>query len=273
MTMSMTWIGWFPWEAVRAPEGELATALLGTGAYLIACAPEEPAGTPSATCAEVVYIGETHRRGRSLRQRLLEFGNSAGFNGDRRNGHSGGWRWPPKNAGNGGADHCWVAIAPTPTAASLPLLSMREIYPTWAESMALWEHVRASQKLPSLNARERSGTGSDLARPPVDLHALLRQDESAATALVEWVATRWSGCPRDQFAAKPTRYESGAWRWHGVEYELPAGWWIGVGWSEAPAIVDVWVWKQESRDTFRKTASSVTEAYGLIDALIDWWCE
>lgn len=269
----VTWFGWFPWKTIHAPKADLATSLRQTGAYMIACAPTKPVGTPTPTLAEIVYIGETHRRGRSLRQRLFEFGNSAGFNDERRNGHSGGWRWPPPNAGIVGVDYCWIAIAPTPTAECLPLLSMREIYPTWVESMALWEHVGASQKLPSLNARERSGTGSDMPRPPVDLHALLRQDEGAATALVEWVATRWSGCPSSEFAARPTRYEIGAWRWHGVEYELPAGWWIGVGWSEAPAVVDVWVWKEESHDTFQRTASSVTEMHGLLEALVDWWCE
>lgn len=95
MTMNVTWLGWFPWEVVRAPDAALATALRQTGAYLVACAAEKPAGTPTASLAEIVYIGETHRRGRSLRQRLIEFGNSAGFNGKQRNGHSGGWRWPP----------------------------------------------------------------------------------------------------------------------------------------------------------------------------------
>jgi hypothetical protein len=276
MTIAVTWTGWLSWAEVIAPTATIGVALRQTGAYLVACSPERPMGSPTPALADVVYIGETHRRGRSLRQRLFEFGNSAGFNrpnGGRRNGHSGGWRWPPEHAKGVGAESCWIAVAPTPTRASEGCRAIREIYPTCVESESLLAYVTSQKRLPALNARERSGKGSDLPDLDVDVARLLAGDLDAADAFVEQVASRWGKRPPGSADPGEVQYTERDWHWRGAERELDDRWWIGVGWSGgSKTTVDVWVWKSNERGTFRETASTADEVHELIELLTDWWC-
>jgi hypothetical protein len=56
-----------------------------------------------SAAVEVRYVGETSE----FLRRMGQFGNSAGFWGQRRNGHSGGWRWLA-----GQSDNLWVGFFP-----------------------------------------------------------------------------------------------------------------------------------------------------------------
>ncbi|MDB4928280.1 MAG: hypothetical protein JWM10_764 [Myxococcaceae bacterium] len=276
MTIAVTWTGWLSWAEVNAPTATIQAALRQTGAYLVACSPERPMESPTPALADIVYIGETHRRGRSLRQRLFEFGKSAGFtraDGSRRSGHSGGWRWPPEHAKGVGAGSCWIAIAPTPTRATEACRAIREIYPTCVESESLLAYVTSQRRLPALNRRERSGKGSDLPELEVDVGGLLAGNLDAANAFVEQVASRWGTRAPGSADPSEVQYKTRDWSWRGVERELDDRWWIGVGWSAgAEAVVDVWVWRSGERDTFWETAATEDEVHELIELLTDWWC-
>jgi hypothetical protein len=89
---------------------------------------------------EVRYIGETI----NFNQRMGGFGNSAGFWGGRRFGHSAGWRWP-----EGQAEHCWIAFFPVGNELLTHLATgMRK----WLEAVALEEYRLACGRLPEVNS-------------------------------------------------------------------------------------------------------------------------
>ncbi len=144
---------WFSWADINAcfwpGRGGRAAAVnpllapvrnLG-GVYLLAWS-EQPPAALRPVAAEVRYIGETD----NFRQRMGGFGNSAGFWGERRLGHSAGWRWP-----EGRSEHLWVAFFPVGEDLVPHLATgMRK----WLEAVALEEHLRALGELPQINSAE-----------------------------------------------------------------------------------------------------------------------
>src|SRR5262245_32226926 len=93
---------WFRWSEVaecfwpgRGSRAAHANPLLAPvrflgGVYCLAWC-REPPRVIGPRAAAVRYIGESGE----FQRRMGQFGNSAGFfGGERRNGHSAGWRWP-----------------------------------------------------------------------------------------------------------------------------------------------------------------------------------
>ena len=104
------------------------------------------------TVAAVRYIGETSEFSR----RMGEFGNSAGFWGERRNGHSAGWRWPAGQSGN-----LWVSF----------FLIGGELLPhlakglrVWMEAVALEEFRLVYGRLPEINSADAEVESFDAER-------------------------------------------------------------------------------------------------------------
>jgi hypothetical protein len=108
------------------------------GVYCLAWALTSPT-VVGPIAPEVRYIGETSE----FRRRMGQFGTSAGFWGERRPGHSGGWRWPA-----GQSQHTWVSFYPIGNEL-LPHLAtgMR----AWMEAVALEEFRLANGHLPEIN--------------------------------------------------------------------------------------------------------------------------
>jgi len=90
-------------------------------------------------CPAVRYIGETSQ----FRRRMGQFGNSAGFWKDRRNGHSAGWRWPI-----GKTKNTWVGFFPV---ANELLPHLAKGLRLWMEAVALEEFRLAHRSLPEIN--------------------------------------------------------------------------------------------------------------------------
>src|SRR5689334_18403024 len=92
---------WFPWSEIgvcfRPGRGGRSSQVNPTlcpvrdlgGVYLIAWARKAPESL-HPTHPAVLYVGETA----NFKRRLCQFGDSAGFFGDRRKGHSAAFRWP-----------------------------------------------------------------------------------------------------------------------------------------------------------------------------------
>lgn len=104
---------WFRWEEVTRsfwPEGgsrlsrqagEEASSIGDTGGvYLLSWSPTAPP-LKGPTCDALQYVGETN----NFRKRMGQFANSAGFWGERKNGHTAAWRWP-----KGESRNLWVAF-------------------------------------------------------------------------------------------------------------------------------------------------------------------
>jgi hypothetical protein len=108
------------------------------GVYLIAWCQQPPARLhPRAV--EVRYIGETH----NFANRMGGFGNSAGFWGERRFGHSAAWRWP-----EGKSDKMWVAFFTVGDDLEPHLATgLRK----WLEAVALEEYRLEYGRLPEIN--------------------------------------------------------------------------------------------------------------------------
>jgi hypothetical protein len=117
---------------------ELAPVRTLGGVYCLAWSPNAPLAIGPAA-APVRYIGETGE----FRRRMCQFGNSAGFWGERRNGHSAGWRWPV-----GQSDNAWVTFFPIGNDL-LPHLAAG--LRAWLEAVALEEFRLVHGRLPEIN--------------------------------------------------------------------------------------------------------------------------
>jgi hypothetical protein len=89
--------------------------------------------------AEVVEIGETG----CFKARMDKFRTSAGFRGERGDGHSTAWKWP-----EGRHEKLWVAFFPLGGNLELHLAKGLRV---WLEAVAFEEHRQASGSLPLLN--------------------------------------------------------------------------------------------------------------------------
>jgi hypothetical protein len=141
---------WFSWSEIadcfwpgkgrRAKDvnAELAPVRHKGGVYLVAWSPEPPPRLHPREAA-VRYIGETLY----FSNRMGGFGNSAGFWGERRFGHSAAWRWP-----EGKSENMWVAffVVGEQLAAHLAV-GLRK----WLEAVALEEHRLEHGCLPEIN--------------------------------------------------------------------------------------------------------------------------
>ena len=111
------------------------------GVYFLAWSPDVPAeARPKAS--EICYIGETVR----FKNRMTQFSNSAGFNGDRKTGHNPAMRWP-----EGRKEHLWVAFFKVVEDPLQP--HVEEGLRRWMEAVALEEHRLAHGALPQLNVK------------------------------------------------------------------------------------------------------------------------
>lgn len=141
---------WFSWVEVaecfwpgrggRASQvnPELAPVRYTGGVYCLAWSPEPPT-ILGPTAAEARYIGATNE----FRRRIGQFGNSAGFWGERQNGHSAAWRWP-----KGCTDHAWLSFFPIGNEL-LPHLAAGMRF--WMEAVALEEFRLVHGRLPEIN--------------------------------------------------------------------------------------------------------------------------
>lgn len=127
---------------------ELAPVCTLGGVYCFAWSPEPPS-IVGPTAAAVRYIGETSE----FRRRMGQFGNSAGFWGERSNGHSAGWRWPV-----GQSDNTWVAFFAVGNEL-LPHLAAGMRF--WMEAVALEEFRLAHGQLPEINEAVAEVEGFD----------------------------------------------------------------------------------------------------------------
>ena len=146
---------WYHWREVRAcfwpgrghkshlVDPDLAEVRFVGGVYLLAWS-EAPPSILLPTAREVQEIGET---GEFLR-RMGQFGNSAGFFGDRCNGHSTAWKWPL-----GRTEKLWVGFFPAGDE-FLPRKHMAKAWRGWLEGVAFDEHLQAHGTLPALNAAD-----------------------------------------------------------------------------------------------------------------------
>jgi hypothetical protein len=166
------WIPWSVLDEVHPPE--IGSKLAQVGCYLLG----RLDGTPTAEAADpadsrVFYIGETHGNTTSLRWRLQQFGRSAGFYGDQRDGHYAAWRYPdlfpmdrisdaPGRSEPTSCSSARVFFAVCPWQPALQR-EARGIFPTLIEQQALWRHVAARRALPLLN---NSGRAASRQVPP-----------------------------------------------------------------------------------------------------------
>lgn len=72
-----------------------------------------------------------------------QFGSSAGFWGERSNGHSAGWRWPEAQT-----EHTWVGFFPVGDGLQPHLAAGMRL---WMEAVALEEYRLAFGRLPNIN--------------------------------------------------------------------------------------------------------------------------
>lgn len=141
---------WFTWAEMEAcfwpgkgnrsesVHAELAKIMNLGGVYLLAWSPTPPASV-SPACSQVQYIGQTHL----FRNRMGQFGASAGFWGKRDRGHSAGWRWPEGHK----RDLC---VAFFPVGNELPH-HLAEGLRHWVEALAIEAHHQAHARLPLVN--------------------------------------------------------------------------------------------------------------------------
>jgi hypothetical protein len=147
---------WFAWKEVAAcfwpghgkrsidTNPTLGKLVQLGGIYLFAHSEDEPRETPHPASFLVQYIGETN----NFKTRMSGFGRSAGFWGQRENGHSAAWAWDKPQG------ETWVAffVMGNDTGASEHVLTgLRK----WTEALALDEYFQTHNKLPNLNTRPR----------------------------------------------------------------------------------------------------------------------
>ena len=144
---------WFRWDEVSecfwpgrgrramVVNPKLAPVRHRGGIYCVAWSQQVPQCV-GPTAAEVKYIGET---GEFLR-RLGQFGESAGFGGGRRNGHSAAWRWPL-----GQKENTWVSFFEVGETLRAHLA---EGLRHWIEAVALEEYRLIYGHLPEVNEAE-----------------------------------------------------------------------------------------------------------------------
>jgi hypothetical protein len=86
-----------------------------------------------------------------------QFGNSAGFWGQRKNGHSAGWRWPLNQTENTWVGFFLVGEGLPPHLAS----GLRH----WMEAVALEEYRLVHGRLPEINAAQAEVERFDVPGP------------------------------------------------------------------------------------------------------------
>lgn len=145
---------WFRWADIAAcfrpgrgrravsVNQKLAPIRLLGGVYCLALS-SEPPSIIGPTAEAVRYIGETSE----FRRRMGQFGNSAGFWGERQDGHSAAWRWQAEQS-----DHTWVAFF---TIGNELLPHLAKGMRSWMEAVALEEFRLAHGQLPEINANKR----------------------------------------------------------------------------------------------------------------------
>lgn len=142
-----TWFRWADVEACFWPgrggraekvNPKLAPVRYCGGVYLLAWSPIPPERLHPAT-AEVKYIGQTN----NFRGRMGQFATSAGFWGQRANGHSAGWRWP-----EGQTRDTWIAFFEVGESLRPHLAAGLRC---WMEGLALEEHRLKLGRLPEIN--------------------------------------------------------------------------------------------------------------------------
>ncbi len=236
---SIAFSPWRPWAAVGERPWK---GLNETGAYLLARFPgSPPTGPAEPTAPEIFYIGEAHGRTSCLRNRLKQFGDSAGFWGRQKNGHYAAWDYPERfpqdksvSPRNGEpvikSDRVFVAVCSYSSQPNWPR-DARGVFPVLAESSALWLYVIAQGGLPALNNSGWQGRPHDPAIPSnlsAEVESLVFQEpgmEKKANCVIELLA--------DALGYKPARklYESKFDEWTEVERHLGAGLWLGLGWK------------------------------------------
>jgi hypothetical protein len=113
------------------------------GIYTMAWS-EAPPALLHPAAPEVKDIGETSE----YRRRMGQFGNSAGFFGERCKGHSTAWKWPL-----GRTEKLWAAFFPAGDD-FLPRKHLAKAWRCWLEGVAFEEHSQARGSLPALNAAD-----------------------------------------------------------------------------------------------------------------------
>jgi hypothetical protein len=144
---------WFHWRDVAAcfwpgPGGRshrvnplLAPVLACGGVYLLAWCDQAPEVVLPSEYA-VVEIGETGH----FKSRMNQFRTSAGFLGERDDGHSTAWKWP-----QGRHENLWVTFFEMGEGLPRHLaLGLRK----WMEAVAFEEHRQANGSLPLLNVAD-----------------------------------------------------------------------------------------------------------------------
>lgn len=151
---------WFRWSDIAAcfwpgrgkraslVNSELASVRAFGGVYCFAWS-SDPPPTVGPTASAVRYIGETNE----FLRRMGQFANSAGFWGERGNGHSAGWRWPI-----GQSDNTWVAFFAIGNEL-LPHLATGMRF--WMEAVALEEFRLVHGRLPEINEAVAEVDGFD----------------------------------------------------------------------------------------------------------------
>jgi hypothetical protein len=117
---------------------ELAAVRYLSGVYCVAWS-EKPPLVVGPTAVEIRYIGQSGE----FRRRMGQFGNSAGFWGPRKDGHSAAFRWP-----FGLSAYAWIGFFPFNDAV-LPHLA--EGLRHWREALALEEYRLRHNRLPEVN--------------------------------------------------------------------------------------------------------------------------
>jgi len=117
---------------------DLAPVRFVGGIYCVAWSSEPPL-IVNPTDVAVRYIGETSE----FLRRIGQFGDSAGFCGARRNGHSAAWRWPVGQTAN-----TWISFFPI---GSELLPHLADGMRSWMEAVALEEFRLAHGRLPDVN--------------------------------------------------------------------------------------------------------------------------
>ncbi len=265
------WTGWHSWnDIVATSDPLLSEALKRPGAYSIAV---DPPKIVDPTEREVVYIGETHRR--TLRQRLLEFGRSAGFGGTRA-GHSGGLRWTE-------LDPCpthqqfRVALCPVPTIWEHD--ARGDAFPSAVEGNALLSYAVRHGRLPSLVEKEATGASARFPPPAADsarVQTLLRGPENedakvTARAYLSEMSAIWGEKQKDLIW---TNHAETGWKWQGYERKWSEGWLVGLGWSRqvdgGEWNLDLWCWKPKKHGFWHIANNERSFRQGM-RAFSNWW--
>jgi hypothetical protein len=149
---------WISWEELNSaarpgrrlsgddPRRTLRHALLRSGLYFVAwsASGRRPYGNPHPAHNMIVYIGETGE----LCRRMGQFGNSAGFFGERTKGHSGAWRWHDEWR----PEQAFLALYPAP--ADVVDAGLAPLWRVYREAQALAAFAQAHRlRLPELNAK------------------------------------------------------------------------------------------------------------------------